>query len=216
MSQSTVKVSRAVQPSPNWQLHVSSIVISTPIYNTQMSPAVWVCGQAPTATCLSREQLHVTNVRFLQRSLQKTCGGSSRQSWVHAKFLLSYILLVLFVSWTMSTSSRTNLAVLIYEQTFTNCVCFCYRKNTKKLQQPRHGTSDAVIKHDVQEWFQFGVNEVWRWSSKTVAAWPLHRRRRNQTQTITCFNFGHRYNADNGMERLVLKMAVPLSCQLAH
>ena len=56
----------------------------------------------------------------------------------------------------MSTSSRTNLAVLIYEQTFTNCVCFCYRKNTK-LQQPRHGTSDAVIKHDVREWFKFGV-----------------------------------------------------------
>ena len=55
----------------------------------------------------------------------------------------------------MSTSSRTHLAVLIYE--FTNCVCFCYRKNTKKLQQPRHGTSDAVIKHDVQEWFKFGV-----------------------------------------------------------
>ena len=57
----------------------------------------------------------------------------------------------------MSTSSRTNLAVLIYEQTFTNCVCFCYRKNTKNLQQPRNGTSDAVIKHDVQEWFKFGV-----------------------------------------------------------
>ena len=103
----------------------------------------------------------------------------------------------------MSTSSRTNLAVLIYEQTFTNCVCFCYRKNTKKLQQPRHVTSDAVIKHDVQEWFKFGVK--YDGGHQTVAAWPLHRRRRNQTQTITCFNFGHRCNADNGMERLVLK-----------
>ena len=88
MSQSTVKVSRAVQPSPNWQLHVSSIVISTPVFDTQMSPAVWVCGQAQTATCWPREQLHVTNVRFLQRSLLKTCGGNSRQSWVYVLYVV--------------------------------------------------------------------------------------------------------------------------------
>ena len=117
------------------------------------------------------------------------------------------------MSLTCDFCSRTNLAVLIYEQTFTNCVCFCYRKNTKNLQQPRNGTSDAVIKHDVQEWFQFGVKYD---GGHRRQSQPLHRRRRNQTQTITCFNFGHRYNADNGMERLVLKMAVPLSCEMAH
>ena len=69
----------------------------------------------------------------------------------------------------MSTSSRTNLAVLIYEQTFTNCVCFCYRKNRKNLQQPRNGTSDAVIKHDVQEWFKFGVKYDGGHQRQTVA-----------------------------------------------
>ena len=87
----------------------------------------------------------------------------------------------------MSTSSRTNLAVLIYEQTFTNCVCFCYRKNTKNLQQPRNGTSDAVIKHDVQEWFKFGVkyDGGHQRQRQSHAVGPLHRRRRNRTQTIT-------------------------------
>jgi len=59
----------------------------------------------------------------------------------------------------MSTSSRTNLAVLIYEQTFTNCVFLRQKEHeeARPYNNLRHGTSDAVIKHDVQEWFKFGV-----------------------------------------------------------
>ena len=117
----------------------------------------------------------------------------------------------------MSTSNRTNLAVLIYEQTFTN-VCVCV------LRQIEHeeATTTRDIRRCDQTW-RTGIVQVWcwvwRWSSETVAVGLLHRRRRNRTQTAGNMLLTLVINAiqtKKTLERLVLKMAVPLSRQMAH